>query len=180
MFDGQRLVVHRHGDKSVPAIEGGLHRESDGESVDGATNQLLGTGLYAGKVQHVTQWHSQPLGIADQSAAHLVGDTGDRDVLLHHVEVEQVGIGELDFAIDEAGDSHRPSGCIDSGRNECGVDAVEVAGRGHQRGDTPNVERHRVGGCRHRRDGFREGGLTARRHGLRRRLGQIPADEPGE
>ena len=70
-----------------------------------------------------------PHGVADEVAADLVGDAGQRDErLLHLLALQRLPV-DLDLTVDHAGDLELPLVGVDARDDDGGVDAVEVGVR---------------------------------------------------
>ena len=61
---------------------------------DRPADDLVGAGLRLGLVEQVRERYAEPAGVADQVAADLVGDAGQRDVPLDHGPAQQLVEGE--------------------------------------------------------------------------------------
>src|SRR5674476_126110 len=91
--------------------------------------QRVRPGVDAHLVQEVLDRHTAPYGIADEVAAHLVGDATNRDPGFTQAAVEQVLIGQRQFFPHQAVDAQPPFGGIDERHGQRGVNAVEIIGR---------------------------------------------------
>ena len=100
-----------------------------GEPVDRAADHLVRAGVRAGLVEQVLQRYAEPARVADQVAADLVGDAGQRDVPLDHRPGEQFVERQRDRLVDQAVDPQRPGGRVDLRHHQRGVDPVELAVR---------------------------------------------------
>ena len=78
-------------------------------------------------VEDLAQAHAGPLRVADELAADLVADAGDRHVLLEHRQPEELVPGQGRLAVDQAVDAQRPGGGVGGRREERRVDAVEAS-----------------------------------------------------
>ena len=110
-----------------------------------------------------------------RSPADLVGHAREGDHLLHQVAPQQVGVGELQLPVDQAGDAQRPAVGVDGRGLEGGVDAVEV-GVGHHVGREP-VDGEAVGRGDLADGGGRQGRREAGRGGPQRAPGLL-AERP--
>ena len=84
VLDRQRLAVHADGEQGVAAVAQHRGRGAGGEPVDRPADHLVGAGLRIGLVEQVADPDAEPARVADQVAADLVGDAGERDVPLDH------------------------------------------------------------------------------------------------
>ena len=90
--------------------------------------------LHAGEVEHVAQPDAGPLGVADESAADLVADAGDRHVLLEHRHRRRARPTSGRLAVDHAVDAQRPRRDVDRRGEQGGVDPIELVVRDDDRG----------------------------------------------
>src|SRR5262249_18781781 len=108
VLDGQRLAVHADSQQRVPAVQQHRGGRADGEPVDRPTHHLVGAVLDAGRLQHALQRYPQPLRVAYQVAADVVGDAGEGDVALHHRHREQLRVGDGGRVVHPAVDAQLP------------------------------------------------------------------------
>ena len=98
MVGGQGLPVHADRDHRLAVVgEGVDRREADGEAVDRAADDLGRVGADAGPVEQLLEPDAGPQRVADEVAADLVADAGDRHVLLEEGQGDQLVVGELDL-----------------------------------------------------------------------------------
>ncbi len=125
MLDRQGDAVHADGDDGVPTIEGVLGWEPVVPAVKRPADDLGRAVLDAGRFEEPLERHTEPAGVADETATDLVGDAGHGDVGLDHRPAEQIVVRQLELVVDHAVDAQRPVLGLDLGHHESSVDPVE-------------------------------------------------------
>ena len=85
-------------------------------------------------LEKILQRYAEEPRVADQVAADLVGDAGQRDVALDHRAGQQLRVRQRDLVLDPPVDPQRPGGRVDLRHDQRGVDPVEVVVAGHEVG----------------------------------------------
>ena len=123
--------------------------------------------------EQVRQPYAAPPGVADQRPADRVGHTVEGHPCLGDLPLHQVVVGQHDLAIDHPVDPQLPLVRVDGGRDQGGVDQVELLVRGAPRRDP--VDAQRDPGRLHRRGDSRQPQQPSRLLDLAAALPQRPA-----
>ena len=153
----------------VPIVKPSAERETICEA----------SAAHARLAQEVGEGGADPPRVADVRPADLVRHARERDVAFDHRPSEELVVVERHLALDHPVEVERPSGRVDRGHEQRGVDPVEVRVRREERGDAGDVDADSV---RERREGvgrFRDRGGLPRRRGVRP-AGEQPAQAAGD